>query len=243
MNRVIVSPPIYNEHNKVKSVIERFLKSSAFHKADYLIVDDCSTDGTSEVIKSYAASGVKTIRHPQRRGVGGAIKTAMAYAIEGGYDVLVIMAGNDKDDPNEIMDVVNPILDEGYDFIQGSRYLKRQEHFGDMPFYRRIATKVHPWLMSLITGRRVTDSTNGFRAMRVSLFNDKRIDWKQQWLDTYELEPYLLYKSIVLGYKFKEVPVKKIYPARQLGYTKMKAFTGWWSILRPLVYLGLGIKK
>ena len=243
MNKVIVCPPIYNEKNKVKSVIERFLQSKAYQKVDYLIVDDASTDGTSEVIQGYEKSGVKTIRHPQRRGVGGAIKTAMTYALEQGYEILVIMAGNDKDDPNQILDVAGPVLNGECDFVQGSRYLKKQEHFGDMPFYRRIATKIHPWLMSFITRHKVTDSTNGFRAMRASLFKDPRIDWHQDWLDTYELEPYLLYKTIVLGYKYKEVPVTKIYPPRQTGYTKMAAVTGWWSILRPLIYLGLGLKK
>ncbi len=243
MLKVIVCPPTYNEKNKIKSVIERFLASSAYQKTDYLIVDDASTDGTSEVIQSYAPRGVKTIRHPERRGVGGAIKTAIRHALQEGYEVLVIMAGNDKDDPDQIRDVIGPILRGESDFVQGSRYLKAQKNFGDMPLYRRLATKAHPWLMSLITRHKVTDSTNGFRAMHIRIFNDPRINWQQDWLDTYELEPYLLYKSIVCGYRYTEVPVTKIYPPRQLGYTKMKAVTGWWSILKPLIYLGLGIKK
>ena len=112
-----------------------------------------------------------------------------------------------------------------------------------MPLYRKYATRVHPWLMSLITGHRITDSTNGFRAFRLSIFNNLKINIDQPWLDRYELEPYLLYKVITLGFRYKEVPVTKIYPSRKLGYTKMKPVTGWWSILRPLIYLGLGIKK
>ena len=112
-----------------------------------------------------------------------------------------------------------------------------------MPNYRKVATKVHSWLMSLITKHKVTDSTNGFRAFRSSFFNDNKINIDQPWLDHYELEPYLLYKIITLGYRFLEVPVTKIYPSRKLGYTKMKPIVGWWSILRPLFYLALGIKK
>ena len=127
--------------------------------------------------------------------------------------------------------------------IQGSRYLPGGV-FGRMPFYRKIATRfLHPLLFSLISGMRVTDSTNGFRAMRISMRDDERLDLDQPWLDKYELEPYLFYKAIKLGYKVKEVPVSKIYPPKKEGYTKMKPFSGWWSILRPLVYLGLGIKK
>jgi dolichol-phosphate mannosyltransferase len=113
-----------------------------------------------------------------------------------------------------------------------------------MPFYRVVATRwIHPLLFSLITGRWITDSTNGFRAIRLSILDDKRIDLYQDWLDRYELEPYLFYKIIKLAYRFTEVPVTKIYPPKVQGYTKMKPITGWWSILRPLVYLGLGIKK
>ena len=112
-----------------------------------------------------------------------------------------------------------------------------------MPFYRKLATRLHPLLMSLFTGKTVTDSTNGFRAFRVSIVDDRRMDIDQPWLDAYELEPYLMYKAITLGYKFTEVFVTKVYPPKQQGYTKMKPLLGWWSILKPLFYLGLGIRK
>ena len=61
--------------------------------------------------------------------------------------------------------------------------------------------------------------------------------------DEYELEIYLFYKLIKLGYKVKEAPVTKIYPPKELGYTKMKPIIGWWNMLKPIFFLGLGIKK
>ena len=112
-----------------------------------------------------------------------------------------------------------------------------------MPFYRKLATRLHPWVFSLFTGRQLTDTTNGFRSIRLSIFDDKRINLNQGWLDTYELEPYILWKTITLGYKFKEAFVTKIYPKHQGGYTKMIPLISWWSILKPLFYLRLGIKK
>ncbi|MCK5579787.1 MAG: hypothetical protein KAJ18_00785, partial [Candidatus Omnitrophica bacterium] len=114
---------------------------------------------------------------------------------------------------------------------------------GDMPMYRKMATRTHAFLLSLIAKKKITDSTNGFRAIRLSIFQDKHIDIEQAWLDKYELEPYLLFKIIKLGYRFEEAKVTKIYPDKKLGYTKMKPIVGWWSILKPIVYLGLGIKK
>ncbi len=241
--RVLVCPVAFNENVKLKSVIERYLRSPARSFSDYMIVDDCSTDGTTEMIHTFAGQGVKTIKHEKRSGVGSAIRTAIRYAQKEKYDVLVIMAGNDKDNPDEIGRVIDPILKDGYDFVQGSRYRSINGIGGDMPFYRKIATRMHPMLMRLITGKHVTDTTNGFRAFRLSIFDDSRINIDQEWLNQYELEPYMLFKVLKLNYKFMEAPVTKIYPPKKLGYTKMKPLVGWWSILRPLVFLGLGIRK
>lgn len=243
MSKILVSPVAFNENAKLKNVIERFLKSRVYGKVDYLIVDDGSTDGTTEVIRSFQPSRVMTIKHPKRRGVGSAIRTAVSYAACNQYDIIVIMAGNDKDDPEEIPLLMEPIEKDNFDVVQGSRYLGKARTGGDMPAYRKFAVRLHSFLLTLITGKKMTDTTNGFRAIRLSLFQDPRIDIQQEWLNQYELEPYLLFKAIRLGYKVTEVPVTKIYPPKKLGYTKMRAWVGWWSILRPLVYLGLGIKK
>jgi dolichol-phosphate mannosyltransferase len=242
--KVLVVPVAYNERIKLANVIERFLKSQMLSRADYLIVDDGSNDGTTEMIASYKDRGVMSVKHPHRRGVGAAIRTGIEYARMHGYDIIVIMAGNDKDNPQEIPQLLEPILSENFDLIQGSRYLGKVGSGGQMPFYRKFATRLHPLVFTLFSGRHVTDTTNGFRAIRLNIFNDERINLNQEWLDTYELEPYILWKVITLGYKFKEVFVTKIYPPKKLGgYTKMIPFVSWWSILKPLFYLRLGIKK
>jgi dolichol-phosphate mannosyltransferase len=242
--KVLVCPVAFNEKIKLRNVIERFLKSRVHNKVDYLIVDDGSDDGTTEMIAEYASKGVKTLKHEKRSGVGAAIRTAIRYAQANHYDILVIMAGNDKDNPEEIPCLLEPIVEQGYDIVQGSRYFGKTGSGGDMPFYRKLATRMHPYMFTVLTGHKVTDTTNGFRAMRVKLFDDKRIDLNQDWLDAYELEPYILWKAVTLKYKFREVFVTKIYPPKKLGgYTKMIPFISWWSIIRPLVYLKLGIKK
>ncbi|MDP8212452.1 MAG: glycosyltransferase family 2 protein [Candidatus Zapsychrus exili] len=243
MNKVLVCPVAFNENVKLKNVIERFLKSKSRDVVDYLVIDDASDDGTTEVIESYLKQGVTTIKHEKRSGVGAAIKTAIRYAKEKGYEVLVIMAGNDKDNPDEISQLIDPILNDGCDFVQGSRYKSEKGTGRNIPFYRKIATRLHPAMMSLFAGRKLTDTTNGFRAIRLSIFDNDNIDIEQPWLDKYELEPYLIYKAIALGYKYKEAAVTKFYPPKELGYTKMKPFVGWWSILRPVFLLGFRIKK
>lgn len=242
--RILVCPVAFNEKIKLRKVIGRFLDSRVHDKMDYMIVDDGSDDGTTEMIAEYAPRGVKTVKHPKRSGVGAAIRTAIRYAQANHYDILVIMAGNDKDNPDEIPFLIQPIIEDKYDLVQGSRYLNKVGSGGDMPLYRKFATRLHPWVFTVLTGRTVTDTTNGFRAIRVKMLDDPRINLNQEWLNTYELEPYLLWKTVTLGYKFKEAFVTKIYPPRNLGgYTKMIPFVSWWNILKPMFYLKLGIKK
>jgi dTDP-4-amino-4,6-dideoxygalactose transaminase len=236
--RVLVVPFAYNEGQKIRTTLSRF---PAERDYDVLVMNDGSTDGSLDGVE--AEFNVSVQSHAYNRGIGAAIKTIFAHAIENDYDIMVPMAGNNKDEPLEIPRLLKPILEDSYDFVQGSRFLPGGR-YGDMPTYRILSTKViHPMLFSLAVGKRVTESTNGFRAFRVSLLLDERINWRQDWLDRYELEPYLMYKVIRLGYKHMEVPVTKIYPPRQLGYTKMRPVIDWWSILRPIVYLRLGLKK
>src|SRR5208282_2857823 len=118
--KVLVVPVAFNEKIKLGNVIERFLKSQLPSRADYLIVDDGSDDGTTEMIASYKNRGVMSVKHPQRRGVGAAIRTGIEYARSHGYEIIVIMAGNDKDDPQEIPQLLEPISIEGHDLAQGS---------------------------------------------------------------------------------------------------------------------------
>ena len=235
--RVAAAAIAFNEAAEIGRVLDRFVPGLV---DTVIVVDDASTDETAAIAEQ---KGALVLRHARRSGAGAAIRTAIQYAIAHKYDVLVVLAGNDKDRPVEIERLLGPIVDQGYDLVQGSRYLPGGE-FGNMPFYRQLATRcLHPWLLSALVGQRMTDSTNGFRAIRLSVLADARLDLSQSWLDHYELEPYLLFKLVRLGYRVTEVPVTKIYPPHELGYTKMQPITGWWSILRPLVLLGLGLKR
>ena len=235
--RVVAAAIAYNERAKIGLVLDRFVPGAA---DEVVVVDDGSTDGTGDIARQ---KGATVLTHVRRRGAGAAIRTAIDYALSAGFDVIVVLAGNDKDRPAEIPRLVRPLFVGGYDLVQGSRYLPGGS-FGNMPLYRRLATQfIHPWLFSMLAGQPMTDTTNGFRALRLAVLADPRLDLSQAWLDQYELEPYLLYKMIKLGYKVKEAPVTKVYPPHELGYTKMRPIIGWWSILRPLALLGLGLKK
>jgi dolichol-phosphate mannosyltransferase len=234
--RVLAATFAYNEGEKIRRTLARHPKNRTY---DLLVHDDGSTDGALNGIDP----GIRVLRNETNQGIGASMKRVFQYALDEGYDVLVIHAGNDKDNPLEIPTLLEPIARNVADFVQGSRYLAGGG-FGNMPAYRVLGTRVvHPLFASMAARKRITESTNGFRAFRTTLLRDPRIDWRQPWLDRYELEPYLLLKAIRLGYRHIEVPVTKIYPPHEIGYTKMRPFVDWWGIIRPIVYLGLGLRK
>lgn len=234
---VIAIAPAFDEEAKIGDVVGRVPRDAV---DEVLVVDDGSTDRTADVARQRGATVLPLGR---TIGVGAALRAGYAYAVEHGFDVVVVMAGNNKDAPEEIPALLDPIAGDVADFVQGSRFLKRDASFGAMPLYRRIATRLHPFLFSIAAGRRVTESTNGFRAIHTRVLKDPRLDLSQTRLDGYELEPYLYLRTIKLGYRTAEVPVTKVYPPKELGQTKMKPFTDWWAILRPIAWAAFGRRE
>lgn len=239
--RVIAFIPVYNEEAQIGWVLDRFKAVlEAGTVQEVIAVDDGSADGTPAILRECGYCTV--ITHETRRGIGDAIRAAYRYTLEHDYDVFTIMAGNGKDDPAQIPQVLAPILGDDADYVQGSRFAKGGVTEG-LPAHRSLAIRVFTWTFSLFVGHRFTDCTNGFRAYRTSLLTDHRLDWSQEWLGTYELEYYMHYKAVQLGYRVTEVPVAKVYrrPSTDGSYSKMRG-RDWLIALKPLFYLRLGLK-
>jgi dolichol-phosphate mannosyltransferase len=234
---VLLIAPAFNEEAKIGEVVRRTPREIV---DTVLVVDDGSTDGTAAVASMH---GAEVISLDRVCGVGYAIRRGFEEARRRGFDIVVVIAGNNKDAPEEITRLLDPICDADYDFVMGSRYLAGGRYGGDMPLYRKLATRLHPFLVSLFCGKRVTESSNGYRAMRVSVLDDPRIDLRQDWLDGYQLEVYLMMKLLKLGYRTAEVPVTKIYPSKATGNTKMRPLIDWWNMLVPIFVIGVGIDR
>lgn len=235
--RVLCVAPAWNEGERIARVVRgvpgEFVETT-------VVVDDGSSDDTADHAQN---AGATVIRSAANRGVGAAIRSGIDHAIEHGYDIVVIVSGGGKTPPEQIPRLLDPIIKGEAELAQGSRYLDGGEYLR-MPFRRRLGTRGYTLLFSLFCGHRVTDASSGFRAIKVSLFEDKRINLWQDWLDRYELEPYLLFKALRLRHKVVEVPVTIEYPkADGIAFTKMRAITDWWKIFRPVVFLALRLKR
>jgi len=226
--------PVYNE-SRLALLLAKFDFNTVPH---VVVVDDGSSDGSTAVAGDYP---VTLLRHDRRSGVGAAIRTGLLHLKKNGFEIGVVMAGNNKDDPGDIRRVVAAVR-AGADYVQGSRYIVA-EKAKDTPFQRRVITRAVALLWSFRFGRRLTDVTNGFRAYKLSILDDPKINLDQEWLNRYELEYYLHYKALSLGYKYGEVPVAKRYPTDGLPTSKIKLTQDCWSLLRPLVLLTLHLKN
>jgi dolichol-phosphate mannosyltransferase len=232
--RVAVVVPAWNEHGKIGDVVRKVPRHYA---ACVIVVDDASSDDTSDEAREAGAERV--IRHPANRGVGAGIRTGLFAAKEAGFEFAAILSGDDQHEPDELPRVLAPLFEGTADLVQGSRWLPGGATPG-IPPERRWLTRLYPLLFRIASGYPATDGTNGFRAFRLSMLDDPAIRLDQEWLDRYELEPYLLYQAVRRGYRVREVPVTVRYHGR--GTTKMKLFRDGWRILRPVVYLRLGLK-
>jgi dolichol-phosphate mannosyltransferase len=235
--RVVAMFPFHDERDKLALLVPKIRPGLV---DAWMPVDDGSTDDGPALLRAH---GIEPIVQPRRSGIGAAIKAVIRRARAEGYDTLVVMAGNNKDDPAEIPRLLAPIREQGVDYVQGSRFLAGGSS-PHLPLFRRIAIRLLSLFFRVYARRTCTDLTNGFRAYRLALFDDPRIDIEQDWLDDYEFEYYLHWKVYMLGYRVAEVPVSKTYPGvRGVEYSKIKPFTGWWRMLRPFVLLALGLKK
>ena len=236
--RVLCIAPAWNEGVRITRVVRAVPRDVV---QATVVVDDGSSDNTSDLAR---AAGAEVISQGANRGVGAAIRSGIDFARANGYEIVVIVSGGGKTPPEQIPRLLEPILRGAADLVQGSRY-KEGGEFLRMPLRRRLGTRGYTFLFSLFCRHHITDASSGFRAIRLSLFEDKRINLWQEWLDRYELEPYLLFKALRLGHKVVEVPVTIEYPEGTDGiaFTKMRALVDWWKIFRPVIFLALGLKR
>ena len=226
--------PLYNEGSVIADLVRRMPPEIA----ETIVVDDGSTDDGPALA---AKAGATVVDLGERGGVGAAIRAGLLAARASGHWAVVIMAGNGKDDPAEAPLLIAR-LRAGDDYVQGSRFLVGGS-YRNLPRQRYLMIKGYTLIFRLLIRRTGTDVTNGFRAYRLTLLDDPRIDVGQPWLDRYELEYYIHYRAMTGGFRTSEVPVSKTYPRAGRSYSKIRPFRDWWSIIRPIVLLRLGVRR
>ena len=237
-SRFCICIPVINEGNRIKVQLSRMQKYA--NDIDIIIADGGSTDGSTDpdLLRTF---GVKTLLIKTGPGkLSAQLRMAYHYAIiNQEYEGVITIDGNNKDGVEAIPLFIKK-LEEGYDFIQGSRFLQGGAAI-NTPLMRLLSIKIiHIPVISFLSGFRYTDTTNGFRAYSKRVILDSRIQIFRNIFDTYELLAFLSVKIPGHGYKTVEIPVVRQYPAAGKIPTKLSFVKGNLTILKILFFLILG---
>lgn len=232
--RYAVIVPVWNEGQRFERQLGEMLPYSGL--ADIIVADAPSTDGSTEPSKM-AAGNVRAIVSLTERGrLSSALRAAIAYAMTEGYQGIILIDGNGKDDPAAITDFVRE-LDGGGDYIQGSRYLPGGKAIHTPPMRSFLIRFVHVPLFSLLCGHRFTDTTIGFRAFSRHFLLDSRVRPFRNAFRHYEIYFYLAWAACRYGFEVRHLPVTRSYPASGPVPTKISIFHGNWQMLKPLLMI------
>ena len=231
-HRWCVVIPVINEGERIRHLL---LRMSALHidaLADIVLVDGGSTDGSLDR-PFLDQHGVQALLVKTGAGkLSAQLRCAYAFVIDQGYDGVVTIDGNDKDDPEAIPRFIVE-LERGIDFIQASRYISGGVA-ENTPKLRNAAIRlVHAPMLSAFSGFHWTDTTQGFRGYSKRMLLDARVSPFRDIFNTYELLAYLSYRVPQLGYRCLEIGTSRRYPKGAVP-TKISAFRGNLSVLAVL---------
>ncbi|MBR0814677.1 glycosyltransferase family 2 protein [Bradyrhizobium diazoefficiens] len=229
--------PVINEGERIRKQLRTLfaLKSPV----DIIMADGGSTDGSldPEFLKTVGCRALLVKRGPGK--LGAQLRMAYAWALGEGYKGVVTVDGNGKDGLEAIESFVEKLKD-GFDYVQGSRYVPGGRAV-NTPMDRKIAGRlIHAPVLSLFGRRWYTDTTNGFRAYSARYLLDPRVAPFRHVFSQYELLFYLTVRAGQLGYRVVEIPVERRYPKGEKTPTKISGFGGRIQMLGQLFAAALG---
>jgi len=194
----------YNEERPIRGLLAAMPTMLRGHDVEVLVVDDGSTDRTSDVARSF---GCVVIRFEENRGKGAAMRSGLESLRNSPSDAIVLMDSDGQHDPGAIEDLVDPILEGEADVVVGSRYLATTRR-GSAPFNRYLVRSVTVAVIHCVLGIKVSDPYSGFRALTPSAA--KVLKFRG---DRYECELEMIFSAYRSRLRVEEMPVRKIYGA------------------------------
>lgn len=231
--------PVINEGNRIRNLLERMSALKISESADIVIADGGSTDGSlsEDFLLQNVVRALLLNTGPGK--LSARLRCAYAFVLDQGYEHIVTIDGNDKDDPEAIPRFIEA-LERGIDSVQASRFLPGGVA-ENTPKSRDLAIRfIHAPMLSLFSGFSWTDTTQGFRGYSRRMLLDPRIGIFRDGFMTYELLVYLSYRAPKLGYRCVEFPTIRRYPRGEVP-TKISSFRGNFAVLKCLFMACFGL--
>lgn len=231
-HRWCVVIPVLNEGQRIQNQLRRMAALNIHEVADVIIMDGGSKDGSlgQSFLDSVHVRGLLVKTGPGK--LSAQLRCAYAFALEQGYEGIITIDGNDKDDPDAIPQFIKA-LEDGYDFVQASRFVSGGTA-ENTPLVRDLAIRlIHAPALSISSGFKWTDTTQGFRAYSSKMLLSETIAPFRDIFDRYELLAYLSYRVPKVGFRCIELPTARRYPKGEVP-TKISAVRGNVALLETL---------
>ncbi len=225
--RRIAIVPALNEEGAIGDVIDEIKAFDA--SFDVVVIDDGSTDRTTEVAR---ARGAHVLRLPFNLGIGGSVQTGFRYAYENGYRIAVRVDGDGQHDPAQLGKVLDPVLRDEVDICVGSRWLERIEGHRSSAS-RRIGIRILASTVSLLTRQRVTDPTSGFQALNRKAIALFAADYPHDYPEVEALVMVIRHRL-----RLREVPVAM--RPRAAGRSSIRALSSVYYMVKVMLALFVG---
>lgn len=223
--------PVINEGERIRGQLMRIHALSP--AVDVVMADGGSSDNSldAEFLKTRGVRALLTKVGPGR--LSAQLRMAYSWCLDEGYSGIVTIDGNGKDGVEAISDFVR-LLADGYDYVQGSRYVRGGVEI-NTPIDRKIGGRlIHAPVLSLAAGHWYTDTTNGFRAYSARYLSDPRVAPFRNEFQNYELLFYLTVRAGQLRFRTGETPVRRSYPAGEKAPTKIRGFRSRMALMSQL---------
>lgn len=219
--KIYIVIPAYNEEKVIGSVINE-IRNEGY--GDLIVIDDGSDDKTLEKAKEIA--GITALRHKINRGKGAATKTGIEAAKFLGADIIVTMDGDGQHDPEDIKNLIRPILEGKCEVVLGTRL---KNPIG-MPWYKIIQNHIGNAITWYLFGLWVTDSQSGFRAY--SRLAAEKINTRA---DRYEYDSEVIREIYIYKLKYKEVPIRVRYTEYSMGKVQKQGLINGFKTVYKMV--------
>ncbi len=219
--------PIFNEESKLKKLINEIKVFNEKEKdVDFLLVNNGSTDKSKNIIID---SNIEFLSFKKNFGVGYALIKGYEIALNRNYKYVIHLAGNGKMDPNQISEFKKKLVDEKFNFVSGSRFLKNG-NFSSNPISRIIMIKILSFFISILFSRKITDATCGFRAFEANIFKKNYKYFFNKKFYKYRYEYYSIGKILKnKDFYFTEIPINMRYTKK--NYSKIVPIIDWFLII------------